>query len=78
MAATTTKTNTPKAVNGAGVKKAPAKLGRAGKKNNAKNAMIKMQAYCKSAAFDASCRVIRTRLSLWRNAGWALLGNEDR
>ncbi|EDU46009.1 repeatdomain containing protein [Pyrenophora tritici-repentis] len=48
MAATTTKTNTPKAANGAGVKKAPAKLGRVGKKNNAKNAMIRMQAYFKA------------------------------
>ena len=76
MAATTTKTSTPKAVNGASVKKAPAKLGRVGKKNNAKNAMIKMQAYCKSAMFDASCRVICTRLSLWRNTRWARLGNE--
>ncbi|CAA9966299.1 hypothetical protein P3342_013168 [Pyrenophora teres f. teres] len=48
MAATTTKTSAPKPVNGAGVKKAPAKLGRVGKKNNAKNAMIKMQAYFKA------------------------------
>ncbi|KNG49486.1 hypothetical protein DDE82_004924 [Stemphylium lycopersici] len=49
MAATTTKTATPKAANGAGVKKAGApKGGRVGKKNNARNAMAKMQAYFKA------------------------------
>lgn len=59
--ATTTKTATPKAANGAGVKKAAPKGGRVGKKSNARNAMVKMQAYCKSATFDAFCCVIRTR-----------------
>ncbi|KAG9192276.1 hypothetical protein G6011_11010 [Alternaria panax] len=49
MAATTiTKTTTPKATNGAGVKKVAPKGGRVGKKNNAKNAMMKMQAYFKA------------------------------
>lgn len=45
MAATTTKTATPKAkANTAGVKKAGRPKG--GKKNNARNAMIAMQAFC--------------------------------
>ncbi|CAN9095833.1 unnamed protein product [Alternaria alternata] len=43
---TTTKTTIPKATNGAGVKKAAPKGGRVGKKNNARTAMAKMQAYC--------------------------------
>jgi hypothetical protein len=48
MAPTTTKTATPKATtSGAGVKKAGRPPGGKGKKGNAKNAMIKMQAYCK-------------------------------
>lgn len=51
--ATTTKTATPKTAS-AGVKKSAPKGGRAGKKNNARNAMAKMQAYCKSKCFDAS------------------------
>jgi hypothetical protein len=46
MAATTTKTATPKAANGT-VKKAAGRPKGVGKKNNAKNAMAKMQAYCK-------------------------------
>ena len=53
VTATTTKTATPKAASAAGVKKSAPKGGRAGKKNNARNAMAKMQAYCKSASFDA-------------------------
>jgi hypothetical protein len=60
-AATTTKTATPKAANGAGVKKTAPKGGRGGKKNNARAAMVKMQAYCESTKFDAFCRVVRTR-----------------
>lgn len=44
---TTTKTATPKTASAAGVKKTAPKGGRAGKKNNARNAMAKMQAYCK-------------------------------
>ena len=63
MAATTTKTATPKPASTAGVKKAAPKGGRIAKKGNARNAMIKMQAYCKSASFDAFGRVIRTRSS---------------
>ncbi|KAF2828643.1 hypothetical protein CC86DRAFT_287933 [Ophiobolus disseminans] len=50
MAAATSKTATPKAKTAtAGVKKAgrPVGSGKAGKKNNARNAMIKMQAYFK-------------------------------
>lgn len=70
MAATTTKIATPKAANGAGVKKAGApKGGRVGKKNNARNAMAKMQAYCKFTTFDALRRVISTRLSQCWHAG---------
>ncbi|RYO56678.1 hypothetical protein AA0116_g9023 [Alternaria tenuissima] len=45
---TTTKTTIPKATNGAGVKKAAPKGGRVGKKNNARTAMAKMQAYFKA------------------------------
>ncbi|KAF1836236.1 hypothetical protein BDW02DRAFT_596632 [Decorospora gaudefroyi] len=49
MAATTAKSATPKPANGAGVKKAGRPKGGAGKKNNnARNAMIKMQAYFKA------------------------------
>jgi hypothetical protein len=47
MAATTTQTAIPKTANGgAGVKK-PGRPKKGGKNSNAKNAMIKMQAYCK-------------------------------
>ena len=45
---TTTKTATPKTASAAGVKKTAPKGGRAGKKNNARNAMAKMQAYFKA------------------------------
>ncbi|CAN9146636.1 unnamed protein product [Alternaria alternata] len=45
---TTTKTAILKATNGAGVKKAAPKSGRVGKKNNARTAMAKMQAYFKA------------------------------
>jgi hypothetical protein len=47
MAATTTKTATPKAATGT-VKKAVGRPKGVGKKSNARNAMVKMQAYCKS------------------------------
>lgn len=70
MAATTTKTATPKAANGAGVKKAGApKGGRVGKKNNARNAMAKMQAYCKFTTFDALRRVVASYRRDCRNVG---------
>ncbi|CAO2647898.1 Nn.00g088200.m01.CDS01 [Neocucurbitaria sp. VM-36] len=46
MAPTTTKTATPKATSGAGVRKAGRPKG-AGKNSKAKTAMIKMQAYFK-------------------------------
>jgi hypothetical protein len=66
MAATTTKTATPKAANGT-VKKAagPGRPKGVGKKNNARTAMAKMQAYCKCTKFDALCRVIWTRSSAY-------------
>ncbi|KAF1947857.1 hypothetical protein EJ02DRAFT_417346 [Clathrospora elynae] len=49
MAATTTKTASPKAANGAGVKKAGRPKGSGkGKNGNAKTAMIKMQTYFKA------------------------------
>ncbi|KAH6872664.1 hypothetical protein BKA58DRAFT_150202 [Alternaria rosae] len=48
MAATTTKTATPKAASTAGVKKGAPKGGRIAKKGNARNAMIRMQAYFKA------------------------------
>jgi hypothetical protein len=52
MAPATTKTATPKAAApAAGVKKAGRPPGKAGKKGNARNAMIKMQAYCKFELF---------------------------
>ncbi|KAH8732583.1 hypothetical protein GQ44DRAFT_766715 [Phaeosphaeriaceae sp. PMI808] len=47
MAPSTSKTATPKAKASAGVKKAAPKPGKAGKRGNARNAMIKMQAYFK-------------------------------
>jgi hypothetical protein len=47
MAPATSKTATPKAAApSAGVKKAVRPAGKAGKKGNARAAMIKMQAYC--------------------------------
>jgi hypothetical protein len=50
MAATTIKTVTPKAANG---KKAAGRPKGVGKKTNARNAMAKMQAYCRFMMFDA-------------------------
>ena len=51
MAAATTKTATPKTKSAAGVKKGPGRP--AGKKSNARNAMVKMQAFCEfSLIFD--------------------------
>ncbi|KAI8937150.1 hypothetical protein NX059_006364 [Plenodomus lindquistii] len=47
MAATTTKTATPKAASTTGVKKSAGRPKGSGKNNNAKTAMIKMQAYFK-------------------------------
>jgi hypothetical protein len=53
MAPATSKTATPKATKSdAGVKKAPPPR-KAGKKGNARNAMIKMQAYCKFGDINA-------------------------
>lgn len=76
--ATTTKTATPKAANAAGVKKTGPKGGRVGKKNNARTAMAKMQAYCKSALFDAFCRVTWTRSSHAAPREWrSFPGDED-
>jgi hypothetical protein len=61
MAPATSKTATPKATkSGAGVKKAPPPR-KAGKKGNARNAMIKMQAFCKFEDMDASMSRCWTR-----------------
>jgi hypothetical protein len=66
MAAATSKTATPKAAaTTAGVKKAGRPAGKAGKKGNARNAMIKMQAYCKFENFNAFMSRDSTRLSLY-------------
>ena len=60
MAAATSKTATPKAKTAsAGVKKAGRPPGKAGKRNNARNAMIKMQAYCEFEILTRHLRVIR-------------------
>jgi hypothetical protein len=62
MASSTTKTATPKAVKSdAGVTKKAPPPRKAGKKGNARNAMIKMQAYCKFAIIDASKSRCSTR-----------------
>jgi hypothetical protein len=52
MAPATSKTATPKAAApAAGVKKPVGRPSKAGKKGNARNAMIKMQAYCEFEDF---------------------------
>lgn len=61
MAPATSKAATPKATKSdAGVKKAPPPR-KAGKKGNARNAMIKMQAYCKFENIDALMSRYSTR-----------------
>jgi hypothetical protein len=47
MAPTTTKAATPKAKSTNGVKKGPGSGAKGVRKTNARNAMAKMQAYCK-------------------------------
>jgi hypothetical protein len=66
MAATTTKTATPKAANGT-VKKAAGRPNGVGKKNNARTAMAKMQAYCKSylTRFVALFERVRRIVAMW-------------
>jgi hypothetical protein len=64
MAPSTTKTATPKATKSdAGVTKKAPPPRKAGKKGNARNAMIKMQAYCKFEHIDTVKSRYSTRLS---------------
>lgn len=59
---TTTKAATPKAkATGAGVKKGPG-APKGGRKANAKNAMIKMQAYCKCCILSHSVFLVKIRV----------------